>query len=250
MKSFSIKIWFIALISLGTFLFLFSKSAITQSATYHQFVDQRPFLGIPNGQNVLSNVLFLITGLIGLKEILKHKSLVSTSWIAFFTSILLIAPGSAYYHWAPSNFSLIWDRLPMSFAFMAFYVILLSELVHIKCAKFLPWALMTGMLSVLTWVATGDLRFYLWIQFSLFATVPLILILFPSRYTHKSWYALALLVYGFAKWAEVMDKQIFEGTSQLISGHSLKHILASLGLAGMWWMVKIRTEIEVSVSRH
>ena len=228
---------------MGSFLYLFSMPVILQNPLYHQFIDTRMFGTIPNTQDVLSNIFFILVGFLGIKEILRSKNQQMTSWIAFCASIMLVAPGSAYYHWSPDNFTLIWDRLPMSLGFMALFMIMIAEHISVKAEKFLPLALLMGISSVLVWAVTGDLRFYFWIQFSSFIIIPLILILFPSRYSHKYFYGLTLLLYGFAKWSEVKDQEIFTWTNNLLSGHTLKHILAAIGIAGLWWMLKIRKEI-------
>lgn len=228
--------------AIATFIFFFTKPAMPQELSYHLFVDQRMFWNIPNTLDVISNLAFFIVGVLGLKESFKITSPVRNSWIAFFASILLVAPGSAFYHWAPNNYTLIWDRLPMSTGFMALYIVMLAEHISLKFTKLLPWALLIGLVSVLVWVATDDLRFYFWVQFSSFLTVPMILLAFTSRYTHKGWFGVTLLFYALAKWTEVKDKEVFIWTHELMSGHTLKHILAAIGLMGVWWMLKVRSE--------
>jgi hypothetical protein len=244
----NLKISVLILTAVGSFCFFFSRPLMIQDPVYHQFIDTRYFFGIPNAQDVLSNICFIIVGFLGLTEILKNKKQKTASWIIFFVGIVLVAPGSAYYHWSPNNLTLLWDRLPMSIGFMALYIILLSEHISLKCEKLLPAALIIGFASVLTWIITTDLRFYFWIQFSSFITIPMILLLYPSRYTHKKLFGLTLLLYGFAKWAEVKDHAIFELTNNLVSGHTLKHILAAMGIAALWWMVKVRKEVLVTAA--
>lgn len=227
------------------FIYFFTKPVITQPLEYHQFIDRRSFLGIPNAVDVLSNIFFLFAGTFGVLEVLKQSGLLTRkSWFWFFLSIVLVAPGSAYYHWAPDNQTLIWDRLPMSMGFMALYIVLLSEHISERMENFLYPALLMGLTSVVVWAVTTDLRFYFWIQFSSFITIPIILLLFPSRYSHKYWYFISLAFYALAKWTEVKDREIFLATNEVISGHSLKHILAAVGLLGLWWMVKIRKEVK------
>lgn len=223
-----------------------------QSQDYHQFVDTRTFFGIPNAMDVLSNVIFLIAGLLGIVEVMKRHSelLTKHSWLWFFISIMLIAPGSAFYHWNPTDETLVWDRLPMSMGFMALYIVLWSEHITIKSQKFLYPALILGILSVVTWVMTADLRFYFWVQFSSFVTIPLILILFPSIYTKKIYYLVALGMYGVAKWAEMNDEMIFEYTNHVMSGHTLKHLLAGLGLLALWYMVRNRKVYDARFDRR
>lgn len=245
-----IKIAIIVAAALFMLGLLFSKPVMVQQQDYHQFVDTRTMLGIPNALDVLSNIFFALTGLIGVMEVMKQSTTLVTkkSWWWFFVSIILIAPGSAYYHWSPNDATLVWDRLPMSLAFMALYILLLSEHLDFKIEKYLYLALFTGLASVFTWVITTDLRFYYWVQFSSFITTPLILFMFPSRYTLKGYYGVTLVLYGLAKWAEVKDREIFAGTGELFSGHTLKHALAAFGLLALWWMVKTRKRSELETS--
>jgi hypothetical protein len=238
------KIALILVAALGPLLWVFNRPLMTQPQDYHLFVDTRSFWGIPNALDVLSNLAFLLAGYLGLNELIKHQSNLITrrSWTWFFLSILLIAPGSAYYHWAPNDATLVWDRLPMSMGFMALYIVLLCEHISIKLERWLYVGMLLGISSVIVWVMTSDLRFYYWVQFSSFITIPLILSLFPSRFTMKIYYVICLVIYGLAKWAEVKDREIFIGSGELISGHTLKHFLAAMGLMALWWMVKTRKE--------
>lgn len=242
------KIAILIAAALGTFCFFFFQSPMAQDLSYHLFVDHRLFWNIPNAMDVLSNFAFLIVGILGISESIKLPNPQKKIWLAFFMSILFVAPGSAYYHYAPSNETLIWDRLPMSTGFMALYIALLTDHISEKWSRYLPWALLLGILSVIVWVVTDDLRFYFWVQFSSFFTIPLILILFPSRFTHKSWYGFTLGFYLLAKWTEIKDKEIFYWSHEFISGHSLKHLFAAAGLMGIWWMIKVRTESETASS--
>lgn len=238
----NIRIFIILSAVFGLLIFFLTKPIIVQPQDYHHFIDTRRFFGIPNGLDVLSNILFAVAGALGISVVSKK------SWFWFFFSILLIAPGSAYYHLSPNDATLVWDRLPMSMGFMALYIVLLSEHISLKYEKFLFPAMGLGILSVVVWVVTTDLRFYFWVQFSSFITIPLILVLFRSRYTMKSYYFICLAFYFLAKWAEVKDKEVFLGTGEIVSGHTLKHCLAAMGLMSLWWMVRERSESEPSPS--
>lgn len=241
-----LKIKYCTLIAAAIFMavFLFQKGPLPQEQWYHQFVDTRMMLGIPNAMDVLSNIFFVIVGVLGMNEVGKVMGLdTKKSWWWFFLAILLVAPGSAYYHLNPNDTTLIWDRLPMSMGFMGLYIVLLCEHISLKFEKALYPALILGILSVFTWVMTNDLRIYYWVQFSSFITIPIILLLFKSRYGKKYLYGVTLAFYGLAKWTEIKDKEIFYATHELISGHTLKHILAAVGLLALWWMVKTRKKI-------
>lgn len=241
-----LKLSLLAASALVVFILLFSKPVMTQQQSYHLFVDTRNFFGIPNAMDVLSNIFFALTGLLGMWEVAKMTGLeTKKSWWWFFLSILLIAPGSAYYHWSPNDATLVWDRLPMSMGFMALYIVLLCEHLDFKIERYLFPALAFGILSVMVWVMTSDLRFYFWVQFSSFVTIPFILLLFPSKFTMKGYYGVTLLLYGLAKWTEIKDKEIFYGSGEMVSGHTLKHVLAALGLLALWWMVRSRKRVEL-----
>lgn len=223
--------------------FFFSKGVMIQEQQYHQFIDQRTFFGIPNMMDVGSNIFFMLVGLWGLALLASKQQLsLRKPWFWFFLSVLLVAPGSAFYHWAPNDFTLIWDRLPMSIGFMALYITLLSEHIDESFERWLIPSVAIGLLSVVVWALTHDLRFYYIVQFSSFLTVPMILVLFNSRFTKKIYYFLALSFYALAKVTEVKDREIFEVSAGLMSGHTLKHILAAIGLALLCWMIKTRSE--------
>lgn len=235
------RIGLIILSLVATFIFFFSKPLMTQPQSYHHFADTRMMFGIPNAFDVLSNFFFLVAGALGISEVMKQaKLLTKKSWFWFFLSIILIAPGSAYYHWDPNDSTLVWDRIPMSMGFMALYIALLVEHISTPLERYLFPAIALGIISVVVWAVTTDLRFYFWVQFSSFVTIPLILLLFKSRYTHKVYFLYALVIYGLAKWTEVKDHEIFHGTGDIVSGHTLKHVLAAIGLATLWWMIKVR----------
>src|SRR5688572_20457877 len=98
---------------------------IPQDPAYHRFADTRPVLGVPNGLDVLSNAAFAIVGLAGLAATLGPRSRrafehtwARVPWATLFAGTLLTAAGSSYYHLAPDDARLVWDRLPMTVAFM------------------------------------------------------------------------------------------------------------------------------------
>ena len=212
---------------------------IPQWEGYHSFADQRRIFGIPNFWNVASNLPFLIIGLAGVLT-LRTKSTpgmlpaLRPAYLAFFLGTALIAIGSGYYHIVPSDASLVWDRLPMTVAFMAFLAILIGEQIGPSIgARLLLPLVAAGFLSVAYWVITaqygaGDLRPYVLVQFLPMILTPLLLLLFPSPFTHPWLLWCIVVAYGLAKLFEVLDVSIFN-LMHGMSGHSLKHIAAALG---------------------
>ena len=217
-----------------------------QPLSYHNFADQRAWLGIPNFGDVVSNIAFAISGIWGLwfllrltpAEISPRFAGPRERWfyIAVFFGMLLTAAGSTYYHLAPDNDRLVWDRLPMTIVFMSLVAAMIAERISVRAALWLwPILLAIGILSVFEWswsehAHRGDLRFYAAVQ--VYAVLVLLLVLFlPARYSHSSYLGAVVAFYVLAKLLETFDKQVFVA-GHIVSGHSLKHIAA--GFAGYW----------------
>lgn len=220
---------------------------LPQDPAYHQFADSRSFLGVPSFQNVASNLPFLIVGLIGLARLWRRRAgsdpelpvSEAGAWLFLFLGITLTAFGSAYYHWAPSNATLVWDRLPMTLGFMGLFAGIIGERISQRAYRLLLWPLAgLGVASVLYWYASetqghGDLRLYVLVQFFPLLMIPLIMAFYRPRYTHGAYIFLALGWYVAAKVLEHYDRQIFTALG-FTGGHALKHLAAA---AGCWVLV-------------
>ncbi len=75
----------------------------------------------------------------------------------------------------------------------------------------------------------GDLRPYIFVQFFPILSIPIVLILFTPIFDRVSCYWWLLATYVLAKFFEFFDDSLHE-TLMIISGHSIKHIAAALGL--------------------
>lgn len=216
---------------------------IPQLYSYHNFADQRTWLGVPNAWDVLSNAAFALAGIWGLFLLFSHGKVTFIDdrerwlWIGVSLGMILTAVGSSYYHLKPDNARLVWDRLPMTIVFMSYVAALICERIDMRLGLWLwPFLLGIGFYSVLLWRATelrgtGDLRFYLGIQvFTILAS--LVLLLAKSPY-NRSWdLAVAAGFYGLAIVFEMFDHQIYLFSGGIISGHALKHFAAAA--AGAW----------------
>lgn len=216
---------------------------IPQDPAYHLFADTRTFMGIPNFNDVLSNSGFALFGFLGLTVLLSSKrelifrdSCDARPYLMFFLGVALVSLGSGYYHWEPSNERLLWDRLPMSIVFMAFTSAVIADRVHANSGNgwLLAVLVILGVLSLFHWHHTeqlqrGDLRFYGFVQFFPIILLPFLFWLFP-RYHYVSGYYVAWVVawYGLSKIMEFFDAGIFVLLGHLISGHTLKHLSASV----------------------
>jgi ceramidase len=223
---------------------------IEQEIAYHDFADQRFVTGINNFYNVVSNVLFIIVGMSGCVLLFKRDTLAilpELIWVywAFFAGIGLVGFGSSYYHLSPSNETLVWDRLPMTIAFMAFFSIIVAEFVSVRLGKalFLP-LLLFGIFATFYWHFTeqqghGDLRLYVLVQFMPMLLIPCIILLFTSRFSNVGFYWLFMGAYLIAKVFELGDEFTYKMLGQ-ISGHTLKHVFAALGCGLFLLQLNIR----------
>lgn len=228
---------------------LISRGAIPQSQAYFDFADQRSLAGVPNFIDVVSNLPFLLVGVAGLYAIASGRAKgylpsLRNAYLAFFAGAALIAPSSAYFHWRPNNWTLFWDRAPMTIAFMAFVVIVVGEHIGWRFARpgrpnfaaRLLWPLIGfGLLSVVYWIYTesrgaGDLRLYVIAQFAPMLLIPFILLWAPSVFGSSRYYWGVLGFYALAKVLEEADRPVYEWTGHLISGHSLKHVAAAAAI--------------------
>ncbi len=213
-----------------TFLAIMMREPIIQNIEYHNFADKRPFMGINNFGDVFSNIVFIFTGIFGLHTLRKSSNIKATlSWSIFFVGVLLVAPGSAWYHWNPNNSTLVWDRLPMTIAFMGLFTAMISTFISLRFERLLlPISLLFGFSSVILWDISGDLRLYYFVQIVPLVVIPTVIVLFKSKTIDPKYLVFALLFYVLAKIVEFSDKDIFAFTDFTISGHTLKHLAAAV----------------------
>jgi len=226
------KAWWLALGAALLGLALNAHGAIAQWAGYHAFADARHWLGVPNAENVLSNLPFLIVGAWG-----WTATRGSPAWRTFSLALVGTAFGSALYHWSPDNASLVGDRLPIAWACAALLCGLMSERVDARWSSLgaLSAALIVASGSVAWWwlgerQGHGDLRAYLFVQFLPMLLVPLALLTkMPARGARAvpdaTWWTV-LALYAAAKLVELADHAVLEALI-VVSGHTLKHLLAA-----------------------
>lgn len=213
---------------------------IPQDPAYHLFADTRAFWGIANFNDVISNLPFLAVGVWGLVFIWKApagtaglRDPLGAPFGLYFVGIALVAGGSAYYHFDPTNQTLFWDRLPMTIAFMALFSAVILDRVDERWGLgLLPVLITLGISSVVYWSMTeaagrGDLRPYAVVQFFPMLVIPLICILFsPRRLDARYVFAMGCL-YSLAKIFEHFDHALFDLLGGIASGHTLKHLAAA-----------------------
>ncbi|MEN8107484.1 MAG: alkaline phytoceramidase [Pseudomonadota bacterium] len=241
-----IRVPLLALVVLGSIICVLLLPPIAQPLSYHDFADQRTLLGVPNGWNVLTNLAFILAGVIGLAGMRAHASL-PIVYPVFFAAIVLVGFGSGWYHLNPDNSTLVWDRLPMAIAFMALFAIVIGEYIDVRYGRWLwlPLVLL-GMASVGYWHITelaghGDLRPYGLVQFLPLPLILLLVWLHPDKHHRGRYLLAAFLCIVVSRLTEWFDLPIYEATG-FISGHALKHLAAALAVWFIWlW---IRTGID------
>lgn len=195
---------------------------IHQDQNYHDFADQRTILGIPHFWNVVSNLLFVAVGVVGVGQFRRDAAIA-----LLFLAILMTGFGSAYYHLDPNDRTLFWDRLPMAIAFMTILAMAVGERLDAKTGAILMWPLIAiGAFSILLWRWTGDLRLYGWVQFFPCLVLPVLFLRFPPRYSGTSYWLIAAALYVLAKLFEFNDGAIYS-VGSILSGHTLKHVAAA-----------------------
>ncbi len=236
----------LALLTVAAVVAVLLAGRIPQDPGYHQFADARTVLGIPNFLNCCSNLPFLLAGVYGLwraPRLVQPRT--RTGYWVLCLGVLLVAAGSSFYHYAPSNAALVWDRLPMTVAFMALFSLLLDERVLPDAKPRCLWPLLAaGVASVGYWYWTeaqgaGDLRPYALVQFLPMLLIPAILGLFRHRYLNGALLVAALGLYLLAKVFEHFDAQVYAALGQ-VSGHSLKHVVSGLAVFFIIHAVPVR----------
>jgi len=213
---------------------------ILQDQSYHRFADQRTLFGVPNFWNVVSNLPFIAVGAVGLWKF--HRN---AATFVIFLGIFLTGFGSSYYHWQPSDSTLLWDRLPMTLCFTAILAFVVEERVSARLGGVLLWPLVaTGVFSLILWRLTGDLRLYGWVQFFPCLALPLLLVLRPAKYTGTFYWVIAAVLYALAKLFELTDHAIH--AHFILSGHTLKHLFAAAACLAILRYFETRQPIEQS----
>jgi hypothetical protein len=242
------------LIVLFAVLGLLLYGPIAQPEQYHKFADQRAIFGVRNGADVLSNAGFAIVGLWGLARLWParaHRAL-SAAWPGYFlflAALALTAAGSAFYHLAPDNGRLVWDRIPIALACAG-----LLAGVRADCRPETSTRLAAALLaiaalaSVLWWRLTdiagaGDLRPYALVQGLPLVLIPAWHAIYAAPRGERLAFAAAILLYVAAKVVELNDQALFSALGGL-SGHTLKHLLATAAGAAITFQLIRRVRMK------
>jgi hypothetical protein len=200
---------------------------ITQDQRYHDFAG-------PRAADVWSNVAFLVAAIAGFVALRRAGSSASPAVYTFFIGTLATSLGSTYYHLAPSDARLVYDRLGMIICFAAIVAMLLEERLNVHV---LPLLLTLGVASIVWWRVTGDLRPYGFVQFFPMLAIGVLLVTTKPHFTHAYLLAVTAGLYGLAKVFELYDRSIYDALG--VSGHALKHLTAGAATGVVaWWIYR------------
>lgn len=218
-----------------------ASPALRQPAHYHDFADQRAWGGLPHAMDVLSNLPFAAWGLAGawaLARAIRLRAVGSASaWLTglFFGGLIVTAAVSAAYHWQPDNAGLLWDRVGMALAFAGLLGLSALQGISTRAGVALAAAvLVLGPLCVQVWAVSGNALPWGVLQFGGMGLIVWLANLrplpdpsgLPQPGLPIRW-ALVMALYALAKLLELGDSLVYDWSMHLISGHSLKHGVAS-----------------------
>jgi hypothetical protein len=229
---------------------------ISQLPHYNEFADQSVFMGVVHAADVFSNLGFAavaIWGWLSLWPLRRHSALVAgwRGYQLFLIGLLLTALGSGFYHLAPDNARLVWDRLPIAIACAGLLAGVWAEnvgshsgkteaawVVFLALATFAPFSVAWWWLS--DQYGAGDLRPYLLLQGMPLILIPLWQWIYRAPVNDRLAFDAALLLYIAAKIAEINDHQLLDLLGA-ISGHTLKHLLATAAAGVLVLRLRQRT---------
>jgi hypothetical protein len=245
------RVWLLLLAVVALYGVLrLSLGPLPQDPAYHLLADTRACAVVPHAGDVITNLAILLAGMFGLA--LRPRMSVApeagTAVNVLIAASILTAFGSAYYHWAPTNATLVWDRLPMAIVLMSLLALVMADRVHPFFARAALWPFTAlGILSVVLWgvseaMGQGDVLLYLIVRVGAEIAIVVLLILRQPRHTGSMWLAAALLSEVAMAFFQHFDHELFRLTRGLVSGHNVKHVMAGVALAFVFWWLRSRNQ--------
>jgi len=204
-----------------------------QFADYHAFADQREAMGVPSALNVLSNLPFLFGGVWGLWQISRRVAdcaLDTRWWLAalFFLGLITTGTGSSVYHWTPTDFGLTMDRIGMVVAFAGLTAMAAADRVSVRSGVWVAiWFAIFGVLSAWWWLHTSNFLPWTVLQGGGLLLIAWLALRRPASGAWGVPLAKVAGLYLVAKIFEFADHSVLELSQGLVSGHTLKHLVAA-----------------------
>lgn len=207
---------------------------LAQPAGHHAFADTRTLWGLPFAMDVLSNLPFALAGIAGAWYLFalppRSAGNVQRAMAAlFFAGLILTTGASSWYHWHPDDAGLAIDRAGMAVAFAGLLGLAAAGRISDRAGAALGLAvLLLAPLAVKAWAETGNVLPWAALQFGGMALVVWFAALRARPAGLDIRWGLVILAYAAAKLLEMGDHQVYEFTDHLVSGHTLKHMVASM----------------------
>jgi hypothetical protein len=207
---------------------------VPQLADYHAFADRRSLRELPFAMDVLSNLPFAFAGLAGLWYLRKSppRSLrnVERGMAAlFFVGLLLTAAASSWYHLSPDDAGLAIDRNGIGIAFAGVLGLAAAGRVSERAGAAIGLAvLLLAPLAIARWSSTGDLLAWAVLQGGGAALLLWLALQRQRQGAADVAWGWVIVAYTAAKLLELNDQLVFEWSGELVSGHTLKHLVAAL----------------------
>lgn len=205
---------------------------LAQPASYHHFADERALGEFHNASDVLSNLVILAAGVLNLGWVIRHWRHRPPQFAGMCVAapgLVLTAFGSAWYHAAPTDATLVWDRLPMTIVFAGILAMLWTSVTRQR----VNWAQMligvaVSLGTIGYWLVFDSLWPYAILQFGGLAVI--VVMTLTARVDAPLAWALVIVFYAIAKVFETFDWQVWALSDHLFAGHALKHVAS--GFAG------------------
>lgn len=242
---------FPTIVTLGSCALLLLHGPVFQVPGYSDFADRLTLRGVPHARDVLSNVGFAIVGAWGWYRLWPERFDVTLrrgwwGYVLFLAGLTLTALGSAFYHLAPDNDRLVWDRLPIALVCAGLLAAVRAESRPGADARRDALLLTLAAVGSVAWwrltdnpPGSGDLRPYLLLQGLPLVLIPIWQWTSAAPRADRAWFGLALLLYLAARAAEFHDHELLAALGW-VSGHTLKHLLATLAAAAIVWRLAHR----------
>lgn len=204
------------------------------------FADARAWGPVPNAADVLSNLAFLVAGIAGARVALREPLAAAHRLLAlvFFAGLGVTAFTSGWYHLAPDATRLVADRLGMGLAFSGLIGLAVASRISDRAGLSVMAALLLAAPPA-AFIGQGNEWPWAVVQFGgLALLVGLSTLRARNDAPAIDWLAVIAL-YAIAKLCEVGDAAVLGMTGHLVSGHTLKHLVAACAawpvLRGLRW---------------
>lgn len=205
---------------------------VSRGPGFHNYADERSWLGIPYAGDVLSNLPFVLVGLAGLQVVplLAPRSRVVAALMS--GAFVGVGFGSGLYHMHRTDLTLVLDWLPIVLVLSWLTALVISDRIGVRAGRAAAWLLpAAAVATVMVWwlgggTTGGDMRWYVGLQLSLVVITPAVALMYPAGLLGTRELLLAVACFLAARTVNLYDHALLDAIG--ISGHSLKHLFAAL----------------------